>query len=120
MPGRGCRDRVEVDVVGERDLARVDLEDLAPALLVGRVDDDAAVEAAGPQQRRVEHVGPVGGGQHDHALGAGEAVHLGQDLVERLLALVVAADRRAAAARAADGVELVDEDDRRAPPPWPA
>ena len=43
----------------------------------------------------------------------GEPVHLGEDLVERLLALVVAADRRAAAARAADRVELVDEDDRR-------
>ncbi len=41
-----------------------------------------------------------------------EAVHLGQDLVQRLLALVVTAERRAAAARAADGVQLVDEDDR--------
>ena len=50
---------------------------------------------------------------HDHALRAGEAVHLGQDLVQRLLALVVAAEADAAAAGAADGVELVDEDDRR-------
>ena len=44
-----------------------------------------------------------------------EAVHLGQDLVQRLLALVVAAaeagDPRGP--RAADRVELVDEDDRR-------
>ena len=43
-----------------------------------------------------------------------EAVHLGQDLVQRLLALVAAAEAAAgAAARAADRVELVDEDDRR-------
>ena len=43
-----------------------------------------------------------------------EAVHLGQDLVERLLALVVAAaEADAAGARAPDRVELVDEDDRR-------
>ena len=43
-----------------------------------------------------------------------EAVHLGEDLVERLLALVVAADHAAAAAAgAADRVQLVDEDDRR-------
>ncbi len=41
-----------------------------------------------------------------------EAVHLGEDLVERLLALVVAA-RDARAALAADGVDLVDEDDAR-------
>ena len=38
----------------------------------------------------VEDVGPVGGGEDDDALRAGEAVHLGEDLVERLLALVVA------------------------------
>src|SRR3712207_7592769 len=42
---------------------------------------------------------------------AGEPVHLREDLVQRLLALVRAAEG-ARAARAADGVELVDEDDR--------
>ena len=47
-----------------------------------------------------------------------EAVHLGEDLVERLLALVVAAAaaRPAAAAAwagAADGVDLVNEHDAR-------
>ena len=51
---------------------------------------------------------------HDHAGRRVEAVHLGEDLVERLLALVVAAaDARAGAAGAPDRVELVDEDDRR-------
>ena len=44
-----------------------------------------------------------------------EAVHLGEDLVQRLLALVVAAAEAGDAGRArpADRVELVDEDDRR-------
>jgi hypothetical protein len=46
-------------------------------------------------------------------LGAGEAVHLGQNLVEGLLALVVAADAQGPAAGATDGVQLVDEEDRR-------
>ena len=45
----------------------------------------------------------------DDALVAGEAVHLDEQLVQRLLALFVA--ERVAAAAAADGVELVDEDD---------
>ena len=40
---------------------------------------------------------------------AREAVHLDEQLIERLLALFVA--QRVAAAVAADGVELVDEDD---------
>ena len=87
-------------------------QDLVAAVEVGGVDLDLAVEAAGAQQRRVEHVGPVGGGDEDHAAADVEAVHLDQELVEGLLALVVTA-AHAGAAVAADGVDLVDEDDRR-------
>ena len=72
--------------------------------------DDLAVETAGTQQRRVEHVGTVGGRDQDHALIGLEAVHLDQQLVERLLALVIAA-AEAGAAMAADRVDFVDEDD---------
>ena len=93
-------DAVEVDVVGERQRARVDLEDLAPAVLVGRRHGDAAVEAAGAQQRLVEDLRAVGGAEHDHRDVGLEAVHLGEDLVERLLALVVAAAERDALASA--------------------
>ena len=88
------------------------LEDADAALHVGAVDRDLAVKAAGAQQRLVEHVGPVGSGEHDHARVALKAVHLGQQLVDRLLALVVAA-AHARAALAADGVDLVDKDDAR-------
>ena len=100
----------EVHVLGERRVARVDLEDLLAAAQVGAVDDDAAVEAAGPQQRRVEHVRAVGRGDEDDALVRVEAVHLDEQRVQRLLALVVAA-AEARAAVPADGVDLVDEDD---------
>jgi hypothetical protein len=54
--------------------------------------------------------GPVGGRHHDDAEVGLEAVHLDQHLVQRLLALVVAA-AQAGTAVAADGVDLVDEDD---------
>src|SRR6185437_12200665 len=88
----------------------VDLEDLAAAEPVGTVDDDLPVEAARTQQRRVENVRPVGGADHNDVLVDREAVHLDQQLVQRLLALVVtAAD--SGTAMAADRVELVDEDD---------
>ena len=65
----------------------------------------------GAQQRRVEDVGPVRRGDEDHAGLDVEAVHLDEQLVEGLLALVVAA-AHAGAAVAADRVDLVDEDDR--------
>ena len=114
MPRGRLGDLSEVDVAVERDRARVDLEDLLAALGVGRLDEHAPIEAPGPQQSGVEHVGPVGRAEHDHADRRVEPVHLGEDLVERLLALVVTADDAAAAAAgAADRVQLVDEDDRR-------
>src|SRR3954471_19077036 len=102
--------RVELDFAPQRLAAGMDLEDLLAALAVGPVDDDLAVEAAGPQQCRVEDVGPVGGGDQDDVVLHLEAVHLDQQLVERLLALVVPA-AQAGAAVAADSVDLVHEDD---------
>ena len=112
-PGRLGGEALERHVGRQRDVLGVHREDRGAAGAIGSLHDDAAVEASRPQQRLVEHVGAVGGGQHDDALARVEAVHLGEDLVQRLLALVVAAELRAAAARAADGVEFVDEDDRR-------
>src|ERR1019366_8537129 len=60
----------------------------------------------------VQDVGPVGGGDDDDTFGRVEAVHLREHLVEGLLALVVAA-AETGTALAADGVDLVHEDDGR-------
>ena len=94
-----------------RAVSEVQRQDLRAALGVGRIDGDLAVEAPGTQQRRVENVRAVGRGEDDQTAARVEAVHLHQQLVERLLALVVALPD-ARSALAADGVELVDEDDR--------
>ena len=77
---------------------------------VGVGHHDLPVEAARTQKRRIEHVGPIGGRDDDDALVRLEPGHLDQELVEGLLALVVAATE-AGAAMTADGVDLVDEDD---------
>ena len=79
-----------------------------PALEVGRGHEDLAVEAAGAQQRGVELVEQVGGADHHHVVGGAEAVELHEQLVERLVLLA----RDVLAASGADGVQLVDEDDR--------
>ena len=84
-----------------------------PLAEVGEVYVYLAVEAARTQQSLVEDVHAVGGGQYDHAAVGAEAVHLGEQLIERVLALVVAAHRRVLAAGAAHGVYLVDKDDGR-------
>ena len=81
-----------------------------PPLEVGQLHRDAPVKPAGPQQGGVQAVGTVGGGQHHHALGAVKAVHLGEQLVQGLLPLVVAAGELAVTLFA-DGIDLVDEND---------
>ena len=84
----------------ELHLAHVHLQDLrSRPVLVGPVHQHLAVEAAGAQQRRVEDLRPVGGGEQ-HEAGAGvEAVELDQELVQGLLLLVVAAAPSAAERR---------------------
>ena len=107
-------DLLQVDRLVERDGSGMDLEDLLAADQVGPVDHDLPVEPAGTHESRVKRFGAVGRGQQDDAPVGVEAVHLDQKLIERLIALVVAA-WSSGAPGLADGVELVDEDQARRP-----
>ena len=110
--GGGAGDLGQVHVFGDRDVAAMDAEDPLAAAHIGPIHHDLPVESAGPQQRGIEHVGPIGGGDDDHALVGVEAVHLHQQLVQGLLALVVSASQ-ACAAVTSHRVDLVDEHDAR-------
>ena len=110
--GRAAGQDIQVDLLGQRALARVHGQDALAAADVGQGHHHLAVEAAGAQQRRVEHIRAVGGGDEDDAVIGLKPVHFDQQLVQGLLALVVAA-AHAGAALAAHGVDLVDEDEAR-------
>ena len=62
---------------------------------------------ARPKQSRVQDVRPIGAGQHDDALRRGKAVHLHQQLVQRVLALVITSRKAAAPTRPPDGINLI-------------
>ena len=79
----------------ELHLPRVHLKDLDASVQVGTVDHDEPVEASRTHQRLIQHLGTVRRRHDDHVGTRIEAVHLGEQLVERLLALVVSADRDA-------------------------
>ena len=100
---------LKVHVLGHLDLFGVDLQNLLPALQVGQLHRHPPVKASGPGQGGVQRLGPVGGCQNDDAVVALKAVHLGEQLVQGLLPLVVAADLPIPLF--ADGVNLVDEYD---------
>ena len=88
------------------------LQDLLATAKIGIGHHDVAVETARTQQRRVEHVGAVRRRDQDDAFVGLEAVHLDEQLVQRLLAFVIAA-AETGAAMAANRVDFIDEHDAR-------
>ena len=60
-------------------------------LYVRTVDRDLTIKTTGAQQCRIQNIGAIGCGDQDDRLAFLKTVHLDQQLVERLLALVVTA-----------------------------
>ena len=79
---------------------------------IGVIDENRAVKAAGTQQRGVKNVAAVRRRHDNNALVDCEAIHLDQQLVQRLLAFVVSAAQTRAAV-ATHGVNLINKDDGR-------
>ena len=94
--GRTPREHVEVDTVGQRCVACVDPQDSLAALEIGGVDDDLAVEAPRPQQRGSSMSGRFVAAMRITPARI-ETVELDEQLVQRLLALVVPAAEPGAA-----------------------
>ena len=105
--GRLC-DGGQIDIVCQRLFACVDLQYLRSSAPVRRADIDLPVEPSGTKQGGVENILAVGRRDDDHALVCREAVHFHEQLVERLLALVVTA-AKPCAALTAHRVDLVNE-----------
>ncbi len=78
----------------------------------GARHDHLTVEPARSEQRRIEDIGAVGGGNQNDAFIGFESVHLHQELVQGLFAFVMTATQ-SGPAMAADGVDFIDKDDAR-------
>ena len=105
----GQRNFIEVHGIIQKDVLGMHLQDLHTALEIRLFHHHAAVKAARTQQRGIQDLRPVGGA-HDHdALSGIEAVHFGQELVQGLLALVIAA--HAGVSGLSDGIDFIDKDD---------
>jgi tRNA uridine 5-carboxymethylaminomethyl modification enzyme len=65
------------------------MQDLLATTDVWQRHDHLTVETARTQQGGIQHIGTVGRGNHDHAYACLETIHLHQQLVQCLFALVV-------------------------------
>ena len=111
--GRLPREEIHVNRVVRLQRTQVHVENGLPLLEVRHVDVNLAVEASSPHEGAVEDVCPVGRSENDDPTVRAEAVHLRQELVERVLPLVVGADAGVLTPGAAHGVDLIDEDNAR-------
>ena len=95
------------------DRAQVHLEDGLSLHHVGHVDVDLAVETPGTHQRAVQDVRTVGRRENDDPTVGAKSVHLCQELVQGVFALVVGPEACILSTGTPNGVNLVDEDDGR-------
>ena len=109
-PARHAGDHLEIDVGGQGLIAGMDLEDRLSALDVGQIDVDLPVKTSGTEQRTVQNIRTVGCRHYNDAFVGLEAVHLHEDLVERLFPFVVTAPK-SRPSLTADRVDFVDKDD---------
>ena len=99
----------QLHIATERYPTRMHSQDAFATFDVGTRHHDATVKATWPQQRGVQDIRSIGGGDHDHAFVGLKPIHLDQQLVQGLLSLVVTA-AKARASVSTDCIDLVDED----------
>src|SRR5271167_664862 len=87
------------------------LQDRNPRQLVGPVERNLPVEAACARERRIENFGAVRRGKQHDSFARVETVEFRQQLVQRLLLLIVAPAGETRRSRAAETIKLIDKND---------
>src|SRR5205085_402082 len=98
---RGFRETGHVGIRPKLHLAAVDLKNVHSALHIRQRHGDLAIESTWTRERGIEHVDAIRRGAHDHLFVGFEAVHLDEDGVKGLLALIMSAGAKPAAAASA-------------------
>ena len=94
----------------QRNLLRVYPEYFLAPAYVGPAHYNPAVKTAGAQQRGIEYIGAIGCGDKDDTVVGLKAIHLDQQLIEGLLALIVPTAQTGATVTT-NRVDFVDEND---------
>ena len=109
-PGKAARvpcQRLKIDGARKRFVTAVEAENAQTLFPPRQPDFYLPVEAPGAQQRGIERIEAIGGGEDDDAVRGPEAGHFAEERVECLVAFV----GRLLVALLGHGVDLIDEDD---------
>src|SRR6202041_2956485 len=105
-----ARQHLKIHILGQRNLAGMHAQNFFAPAHIRTAHYDSPVKATGAQQRRIQHVRTVRRGHQNDAFVRFEPVHLHQQLIQGLLALVMATTQ-AGSAVPSHGIDLVDKDD---------
>ena len=87
----------------------MDFKDFQTAVTVGDWNHNFAIKSAWPSQGRIEGVGDIGGGNHDHLSASLQTVHQGQELRDYATFHLMLSTKLFTLG--GDGVDFVDEND---------
>ena len=108
--GSGCcpRQRAIVDIVCHTHVTCMNLQDSLTALKIRQLNRNTAVKTSRTQQRLIQRFRTVGSCQNNYTLAAVKTVHLTQQLIQSLLAFIIAAELTVITAFA-DGIDFIDK-----------
>ena len=103
---------LEVDIGLEGPATSMDANDFGTAAEVGEVHRDFTIEMAGAEEGLVKHIHSVRVGDGGDSKVSVKAVHLNEESVQRLLALVMSSTHTVSTV-ATDRIDLIDKDQAR-------
>ena len=108
--GSGCcpRQSAIVDIVCHMHITCMNLQDSLTALKIRQLNRNTAIKTSRTQQRLVQRFRTVGSCQNNYTLAAVKAVHFAQQLIQSLLAFIIAAELAVITAFA-DGIDFIDK-----------
>ena len=103
-------DNLKVNIAFQRFIFRVDFQDRFPAAQIRTADYDLTVKTPRTQERRIQNIRAVRRRERNNAFVRAEAIHLDQELVQRLFTFIMTA-AEAGAALATDRIDFINKDD---------
>jgi hypothetical protein len=85
---------------------RVDTQDAGTSLKVGKIDSDLTIKTARTEQRLIQNINTIGGGDSDNTRVSIETIHLYKDLIDSLFTFIVSSSI-SSSALTTDGINLI-------------
>ena len=109
--GRMLGDKIQVEIRSQFNFAQMHLKDFLTLIQVRQINVNLTVKTTGPHQSLVQNIGPVGRSQDNHPAVGVKTIHLRQQLIERILPLIVGRETGILAPGTSHRIDFIDKHD---------